>query len=46
MDGFSGQFFLSFEIIFSFLVDICDQVHNVADIFHLPLLITASGNLF
>ena len=36
-DGFSGQFFRIFEIIiFCFVVDICDLVHDVEAIFHLP----------
>ena len=47
LGGFCGQFFRIFEIIiFCFVVDICDLVHNVEAIFYLPLLLTASGNLF
>ena len=46
-DGFSGQFFHNFEIIiFCFVVAIFDLVHDVETIFHLPYVLTASGNLF
>ena len=39
--------FRIFEIInFCFVVYICDLVHDVDAIFHLPKLLTASGNLF
>ena len=34
-----------FEIIFCFVVAICDLVHDVETIFHLPYVLTASGNL-
>ena len=43
------NFFCIFEIIIScFAVDtcICDLVHDVEAMFHLPELLTASGNLF
>ena len=37
LDGFSGQFFLMFEIvIFSFFVAIFDLVFNVETVFLLP----------
>ena len=40
------KFFRTFENrIVCFVVDICDLVHDVAAIFHLPKLLTASGNL-
>ena len=47
-DDFSGQFFFHiFEIIiFYFFVAICDLVHKVETIFHLSIVLTASGNLF
>ena len=46
-DDFSGQFLSIFEIIiFSFVVAICDLVHDVETIFHLSYLLTAAGNLF
>ena len=36
--------FRIFEIIFvCFVVAICELVHDVTAIFHLPLLLTASG---
>ena len=44
---FSGQFFRILKIIiFCFVVDICDLVHDVDSIFHLPKLLTTSGNVF
>ena len=44
---FLVNFFVCFfEIIFCFVVDICDLVHDLEAIFHIPLLLTASGNLF
>ena len=46
-DDFSGQFFCIFEnIIFCFVVALCDIVHDVTTIFHLSYALTASGNLF
>ena len=43
----NGQFFRIFEtVIFCFAVAICDLVHNVEAIYGLPLVLTASGNLF
>ena len=38
--------FHSLEIIFCVVVSIFDLVHNVVAIFHLPYVLTASGNLF
>ena len=39
--------FRIFEIIiFYFFVAICDLVHKVETIFHLSIVLTASGNLF
>ena len=32
--------------MFCFFVAICDLVHNVETIFHLSIVLTASGNLF
>ena len=47
LDGFSGQIFRIFEIIiFCFVVVMYDLVHDVEAIFHPPLLLSASGNLF
>ena len=44
---FGDQFFRVFEvIIFCFVVAICDLVHDLEALFHIPLLLTASGNLF
>ena len=41
------NFFRIFEIIiYCFVVDICDLVHDMEPKFHLPKLLTASGNLF
>ena len=37
--------FLRF-LFFCFVVAICDLVHDVETIFHLPYKLTASGNLF
>ena len=46
-DDFSGHFFRIFEIItFCFVVAICDLVHAVGATYGLPLVITASANLF
>ena len=46
-DVLSGQFCRIFDIIiFSFIVDICNLVHNVKTVFHLPYLLPASGYLF
>ena len=39
-------FFRIFKIIFCFYVAILDLVHSVEAKFHLPQLLTASGNLF
>ena len=40
-DDFSGQFFHIFEIInFCFVVAICDLVHDVDTVFHLPYVLT------
>ena len=45
--GYCGHFFLNFEFNFlCFVVAIFDLVHDVEAIFHLPKLLTASGNLF
>ena len=51
--GVQGRMVLvvgSFEVLkiqsFCFVVAIFHQVHNVEAIFHLPWLLTASGNLF
>ena len=39
--------FRTFKInVFHFVIAICDLVHDVEAIFHLPLLLTASGKLF
>ena len=39
--------FYIFEIkMFYFVVAMSDLVHNVEAIFHLPKLLTASGNIF
>ena len=44
---FTGQSFLLFSKDFVCIdVAICDQVHYVEIIFHLPELLTAFGNLF
>ena len=40
------NFFRIFEIKFiCLIVALCDMVHDV-EIFHLPVLLTATGNLF
>ena len=38
--------FISLKLFFCFVVATFDLVHDVEAIFHLPLLLTASGNLF
>ena len=41
------NFFVTFEIInFCCVVAICDQVHDVENIFHLSYVLRASENLF
>ena len=46
-DDFSGQFIRIFEIIiFCFVVAICDLVRAVEAMHGLPLVLTASGNIF
>ena len=40
------NFFRIFEIMFCFVVDICDLVHDVETIFYLSYVLTASGNYF
>ena len=41
------NFFQIFEItMFYFVVAMCDLVHDVEAMFHLPELLTAFGNLF
>ena len=46
-DGFSGRVFRTFEVkCFWFVVEICDPMHDVEALFHLPLLLATTGNLF
>ena len=40
------NFFCIFEIIFCFVVAICDLVHVVETIFYLSYVLTASRNIF
>ena len=39
------NFFVFLKEMFCFVVAIFDKVHDVEAIFHLPYLLTASGNL-
>ena len=39
-------FFSFLYIFFCFVVAMCDLMHDVETIFHLPELLIASGNLF
>ena len=44
--GFSGKFFFVFLKFFYFIDAIFDLVHDVETVFHLPELLSGSGNLF
>ena len=46
-DGLSGHFFVFLILVFlCFVVDTFDLVQDVEAIYHLPQLLTVSGNVF